>query len=190
MLKPRPQEGQQQLKPSASIQGLETCGDTRQSVIDFLDTLKGRGISLVLRRNRVNAGAQHKLLTADERAFINQHRAALKELLQEPQRGQRESRVAPVAEVAQEPAQEPEPVLWDYYYHRITAERVQEAQAAGAPTGRTKSESYELAQAWLEQERLTSEEETHVLMRHHAAKGREQQAQQTRGGVWEGLAYE
>lgn len=140
----------------------------------------------MLRRNRVNAGAQQKLLSADERAFINQHRAPLKELLQDPQRGQRGSTASPVAPVV---PPEPEPVMWDFFYVRITAERVQEAQAAGAPTGRTKRESYELAQAWLEQQRLAREEETHILMRHRAAKDRELQAQPTRG-VWEGLAYE
>lgn len=163
--------------------------ETRQSVNEFVDTLKARGISLVLRRNRVNAGAQQKLLTADERVFINQHRAALKELLQDPQRGQRGSTASPVAPVVPPEPPEPEPVLWDYFYHRITAERVQEAQAAGAPTGRTKRESYELAQTWLEQQRLAREEETHISMRHHAANDGERQGQPTRG-VWEGLAYE
>ena len=67
--------------------------ETRQSLINFVYSLEARGIALVLRRNRLNAGASQRLLTAEERAFINANRLALKELLQDPQR----TLVAPVA---------------------------------------------------------------------------------------------
>lgn len=137
--------------------------ETRQSVIEFVNTLKARGITLVLRRNRVNAGASQKLLTADERAFINKHRSALKEVLADPQRNQSKSIPAPVAEVAPEP----EPVMWTHDYNtRITAEHVKEA---GVPPGLSKRESYERARDWLEEQRQKQERETYILSLHNAA---------------------
>lgn len=163
--------------------------DASQSVIDFVDTLKARGITLVLRRNRVNAGASQKLLTADERAFINQHRAALKEVLSDPLRNQCKSKAAPVAELPPEP----EPVMWTYdYMTRITAEHV---KAAGI-TAPTKQEAYERARDWLEQQRQARELEAHVLSLHNAANEKRGSAfgpdseGHRHGGVWGGLAYD
>jgi hypothetical protein len=138
--------------------------ETRQSIIEFVQTLKARGITLVLRRNRVNAGASHKLLTSDERAFINQHRAALKEVLSDPQRNQSKSIPAPVAEAV---APEPEPVIWTHDYNtRITADHVREA---GVPPGLSKREAYERARDWLEEQRQKQEREAYILSLHNAA---------------------
>ena len=126
--------------------------ETRQSLVDFVNALEARGITLVLRRNRLNAGASQKLLTADERAYINTHRAALKELLQDPQRVQTKSMGSPVAEVAEV---EPEPVMWTFDYEkRITAAHV---TAAGIPAGLSKREAYERARRWLEDKRIETE---------------------------------
>jgi len=57
--------------------------ETRQSLINFVYSLEARSIRLVLRRNRLNAGASQRLLTAAERTYINANREALKELLQD-----------------------------------------------------------------------------------------------------------
>jgi len=123
-----------------------TVKETRQPLFDFLDALEGRGIRLVLRRNRVNAGAQQKLLTPDERVFMNKHRAALKELLQNSQRVQRESMAAPLAE----PEPEPEPVVWTWdYERRITAADVEAARVS--PT-LSRQKAYERARDWLKEQ--------------------------------------
>lgn len=151
--------------------------ETRQSVIDFVDTLKARGISLVLRRNRVNAGAQQKLLTADERVFINQHRAALKEILQDSQRGQRVSTASPVAE----PAPEPEPVMWTHdYERRITAADV---EAAGISPTTPRQEAYERARDWLEKQAQARAAEDYLLGMRTAHEPRGPQR-----GFWEDVS--
>lgn len=138
--------------------------DTRQSLIEFVQALQARGITLVLRRKRVNAGSGHKRLTPEERAFINQHRAALKEIISDPLRNQSKSIPAHVAEAV---APEPEPVMWTYDYNtRITAEHVKEA---GVPPGLSKRESYERARTWLEEQRQKQEREAYILTLHNAA---------------------
>lgn len=148
-------------KPSADV----TVMETRQSLIDFVNALEARGITLVLRRNRLNAGANQKLLTADERAFLNTNRAALKEILRDPQRGQAPSMAALVAEP------EPEPVMWTHdYERRITAEDVKNA---AVPAGLTRQQAYERARDWLEEQaRARAAEQMHVTFRTARQSGR------------------
>jgi len=149
--------------------------ETRQSVIDFVDTLKARGISLVLRRNRVNAGAQQKLLTSDERVFMKQHRAALKEILQDPQRGQSKSASVPVAEP------EPEPVMWTHdYERRITAADV---EAAGISPTTPRQQAYERARDWLEKQAQAQAAEDYILGMRTAHEPRGPQK-----GFWEDVS--
>jgi hypothetical protein len=137
-------------KPLADV----TVKETRQSLIDFLDALEGRGIKLMLRRNRVNAGAQQKLLTPEERVFINNHRATLKEVLQDPQRGQSKSMAAPIAEP------EPEPVVWTRDYSRRIA--AADVEAAGVMPGLTRQQAYERARDWLEEQAQAQAAKDHL----------------------------
>lgn len=126
--------------PAADVKVMET----RQSLVDWVNALEARGITLRVRRNRLNAGADQQLLSAGERAFINKHRAALKTIILDPQRGQSTSTAAPVAEP------EPEPVMWTHdYERRITAADV---QAADVPPGTPRDKAYERARDWLEEQ--------------------------------------
>lgn len=148
--------------------------ETTDTLVAFMSALAARGITLRLRKNRVNAGASQKLLTPEERAFMNQHRAALKELLSNPQRVQRKS--------VAEPPPEPEPVMWtDDYETRITAEHV---AATGVPPGLSKREAYERAKQWLEEQERKRKQDWMIQSRHNAARGGPSR------GCWEDFAYD
>lgn len=137
----------------------------RQSLIDFVDALEARGLTLRLRRNRLNAGADQKLLTTEERAFINKHRAALKEILQDPQRVKANQVALPVADTT------PDPIVYAYYrdiVQRVTADTVKKAAISPSTP---KQEAFQLARQWLETQ-FAERDKQEQLAAMNASRGR------------------
>jgi len=160
---------------------------TLDPLMEGINQLRQLRVNFTVKNNRLRFHPKHiyNSLTEAQHLFIKQNRTAIKAAVQ---RGLPAlARAATSAPPAAPKLVEPEPVMWDWdYTRRITAADV---EAAGVWPGMSKQKAYERAREWLHEQQLAREEETHALMRHHAARDGERQGQPTRG-VWEGLAYE
>ena len=152
----------------------------RQQLVDWVNALEARGITLRLRRNRLNAGADQTLLSADDRKTINENRAALKELLQDPLRVQRKSMAGPVAD------ETPDPIVYAYHaaiVQRVTADTVKKA---AIPAHTPKQEAFQLARQWLETQFAERDRQKQLA----AMKQQQGRARESRLTDWSQHAYD